>query len=650
MSIKCDNFNQHKNIKLNQAAKPKCTGKAPCAGFKFCQASITLVENNPVKEILKNKSLVPRKYQRDIFNSIVEKGSTLVVLPTGLGKTLIAFMCIGHFIQKGIANRESNTMGNKSGLLDSASTTDGKHYKCVFLAPTKPLARQHYQRILADLDIPEDEVALVSGEVKPSERANMWKRKLAISTPQTLKNDIEAGRTSFDYALCIFDEAHRTVGKYAYTYLADKAREYGTVSLALTASPGSDLKKINPVVETLGTKNVQIRTDEDPDVAPYVQKTNIEYIKVELTADLMTAKKALDAIAQNYVKTLAKMGFPIGFRSKKALLDTRERISKSNSHLKYSALSYFTTLFNIAHATELLETQGVATFLAYMEKLKTREAESQGIRRITANKEIQGIVEFLKEQSEHPKLQKMMDILASRHGTKSIVFVQYRNQIQLIVGHLNARGFKSERFVGKKEGVTQKMQAETIDRFRRGDFDILVASSIGEEGLDIPSVDNVIFFEPVGSEIRSIQRRGRAGRAKVGNIYVLITKGTKDEGYFYASRAKEKRMKNIVHGMQTGAIKDGKWDKSRMWQKKGVEYAPIINTEGEAREEVIGSAAIEAKDEAGKKEAVEEKEALNIITEVEANITSENDGQPEKHANKRTSARKKEPQSRITDF
>ncbi len=555
-------------------------------------------ERVSVPSILKNKNLVPRKYQRDIFNSVVQKGSTLVVLPTGLGKTLIAFMCIDYFLNRG---------------------------KCVFLAPTKPLARQHYQRILEDLEIPEDEVALVSGEVNPKDRISLWARKITVSTPQTLKNDIESGRVRFDYALCIFDEAHRTVGKYAYTYLATLARESGAVSLALTASPGSDMKKIVPIVETLGTKNVQIRTEEDADVAPFVQKTNIEYVRVELGADLTKAKMALDKVSGEYTRTLAKMGFPITFKSKRALLDMRERIMKSNSHLKFSAMSYFTTLFNIAHATELLETQGVSTFLGYMEKLRGREGESKGIMRITSNKDIQGVVEFLKTQAEHPKLAKLVEILGEKQGTKSIVFVQYRDQIQLIVGHLNANGFRAERFVGKRDGVTQKIQAETIDRFRKGGFDILVASSIGEEGLDIPSVDNVIFFEPIGSEIRSIQRRGRAGRAKAGNIYVLITKNTKDEGYFYASRAKERRMKNIVYGMQEGGVEG--WKKKRNYFKPSLQTteAMLVGQEGAFQPE-------------------------NAVTAHEIPLEQSARGQEGQPAKKKLPRKGESEQSRITDF
>ena len=57
-----------------------------------------------------------------------------------------------------------------------------------------------------------------------------------------------------------------------------------------------------------------------------------------------------------------------------------------------------------------------------------------------------------------------------------------------------------------------------------------MATSIGEEGLDIPSADLVIFYEPVSSEIRTIQRRGRTGRQRLGEVIVLIAEGTRDEG------------------------------------------------------------------------------------------------------------------------
>jgi ERCC4-related helicase len=79
---------------------------------------------------------------------------------------------------------------------------------------------------------------------------------------------------------------------------------------------------------------------------------------------------------------------------------------------------------------------------------------------------------------------------------------------------------------------------------------VMAATSIGEEGLDIPSVDTVVFFEPIPSEIRSIQRRGRAGRLRAGKVVVLIAEGTRDEGHLHSSRKKEENMKKIVGRMK----------------------------------------------------------------------------------------------------
>ena len=76
---------------------------------------------------------------------------------------------------------------------------------------------------------------------------------------------------------------------------------------------------------------------------------------------------------------------------------------------------------------------------------------------------------------------------------------------------------------------------------------MLVATSVGEEGLDVPSTDMVIFYEAVPSEIRSIQRKGRTGRSGSGRIVVLVTKGTSDETYRWVSQARERAM---IHGIR----------------------------------------------------------------------------------------------------
>jgi Fanconi anemia group M protein len=107
------------------------------------------------------------------------------------------------------------------------------------------------------------------------------------------------------------------------------------------------------------------------------------------------------------------------------------------------------------------------------------------------------------------------------------------------------------RFVGqasKKDdaGLSQKDQSELIEKFRSGSIQILVATSVAEEGLDIPAVDLVIFYEPIPSEIRFIQRKGRTGRARVGEAVVLMTKGTSDIASANTSKRKLDKMRRLL--------------------------------------------------------------------------------------------------------
>jgi ERCC4-related helicase len=81
-----------------------------------------------------------------------------------------------------------------------------------------------------------------------------------------------------------------------------------------------------------------------------------------------------------------------------------------------------------------------------------------------------------------------------------------------------------------------------IERFKEGVHNVLVCTAVGEEGLDIPATDLVVFYEPIPSEIRTIQRRGRTGRGRAGRVVMLVTRDTRDEAYFYSSQKKERRM------------------------------------------------------------------------------------------------------------
>jgi len=465
----------------------------------------------------------PRDYQKAIADSALSRGNTLVVLPTGLGKTLVALLVIVERM---------------------------KHGRILFLAPTKPLCEQHFNTIRDELGLGDGTTALISGEVPAKQRQELWAKRIVVSTPQTARNDIVAGRLKIDHSLCVIDEAHRAVGNYAYTSVASECTKAGTPILGLTASPGANRKKIENITGALSITNVEARSHDDLDVSEYVKPMQVLRVPVQLGTGMTQARDLLGKMIAENAGALEKLGFRGYMKSKKGLLELRARIIADQSQRRYIGLSYYTTLFDLMHMQELLETQGVGTFLNYLEKVKLKGTKASS--RIIHDPRLAKISFLAQGDGEHPKLERAVQIAKSKAGAgeKLIIFSQYREQIARIVDALRKAGVRAERFIGKREGVTRKEQEETIARFRQGGFDVMVASSIGEEGLDIPSVDTVIFFEPIPSEIRNIQRRGRAGRAKAGQVVLLVTSDTRDEAFYWVSKKREAAMKRIVEGMR----------------------------------------------------------------------------------------------------
>ncbi|MCX6749502.1 MAG: helicase-related protein, partial [Candidatus Pacearchaeota archaeon] len=163
--------------------------------------------------------------------------------------------------------------------------------------------------------------------------------------------------------------------------------------------------------------------------------------------------------------------------------------------------------------------------------------------------------ELLAKEQEHPKIEALRNIVKKEFQenkkVKIIVFSQFRETARILCKTLNSlKGINAKVFVGqaKKEdadgasGLTQKEQKKIIQEFSSREINVLCATSIGEEGLDIPEVNVVIFYEPVPSAIRAIQRAGRTARLMKGKLIMLITRKTRDEAFFYSSRSKEKKM------------------------------------------------------------------------------------------------------------
>jgi ERCC4-related helicase len=507
------------------------------------------------------KALQPREYQTKIAE-VALRGNTLVVLPTGLGKTMVAMLVAKGRLQKFPKG------------------------KVVMLAPTKPLALQHYEAFKQMLNLDSGEVSVMTGETDPVERSYLWRKsRFIFATPQTVRNDLKGGRVELnDTVLMVFDEAHRSVKDYSYTQLATLYKEQGwnPLILGLTASPGGSRQKVDEIVRNLFIDKVEVRSEVDEDVKPYVEETRLEGVKVPLPEQYGTLLNALREIYNEKITRLVEAGFlPKTRLTKTMLLQARgTMVSRLHSAEKSgSGKGYiFGAMVNqaqaviISHAIELLETQGLAVLQKYL--IRQREKPQQGKSAIALMKDPRWL--FIEKETQrlsdvpYPKLEKLAEIVksqvSSKPNSKVIVFTQYRDTIETITQRLSAIGVSSNRFVGQadkadSEGMDQKEQTRVLEEFSGGEFTVLVSSSIGEEGLHVPDVDLVVFYEAVPSEIRSIQRRGRTGRTRPGRVIILIAEGTVDEAYYYSSIRRERFMKGLVSGQETKSEKPEKRSK-----------------------------------------------------------------------------------------
>ncbi len=491
------------------------------------------------------KNFEPRLYQQTIFASAFDK-NTLVVLPTGLGKTAVAM------------------------LLTLKRLNDFPDSKVVFLAPTKPLVDQHFSSFIEHTTIPKSLMAVFTGSVSPKKRLEMWKQvRVIFSTPQGLENDVISGRISLkNVSLVIFDEAHRSVGNYSYTFIAKRYvsdADFPRI-LALTASPGSDVEKIKEVCKNLFIENVEVRTEDDPDVKPYVKEVVIDWIGVELSGKILELRNKLLGLYKSRIKKIKEMtDLNVSERmSKKDLLtlqaELRARISAEKDYSDMIASSLLAQVMKVQYALELLETQGISALKKYFDRF----VQSAGSSRVKAVKALMSDEEFtsaialtthlFNEGFEHPKLDKLCEIvqldLKNKPDAKIIIFTQFRDSAVMIHKKLEKLGVKAKIFVGQQKklgtGLSQKEQKKMIEEFKNNTFNVLISTSVGEEGLDIPQVDKVIFYEAVPSAIRQIQRRGRTGRQSKGYVSILYTKKTRDEAYLWVARRKESRMKRTL--------------------------------------------------------------------------------------------------------
>ncbi len=499
-------------------------------------ASHPLIYPNTVEE---------RLYQRSIARTALDR-NTLVILPTALGKTVISALVVAETLFK------------------------YRDTRVLVMAPTRPLVMQHKRSFQSMIRLPEEQFVLLTGKTPAEFRSSVWSgsSRLIFATPQVVRNDLIQNRLNLKgFGLLVFDECHRSVKEYAYTEVAEsyvKTSPYPLI-LGMTASPGSDLDRVMMVCESLSIEHVEHRSDEDPDVKRYINPVTVEWKKTNLPPEYQPVREILQGMLKERIRTLQSRSLlkrNANFTSRMNLIELgselRYRAEMSMEEERgpiYAAISLQAQALTLFHMLELLDTQGAHTLKCFMERLDGDDKRSHAaILREAAYGSLRDLLEG-ECYKEHPKLDELKTIashqLGSNPKSRMLAFTQYRDTASHLVEELNkVEGVRAERFVGQAskindKGLTQDQQASLIEDLRKGYINTLCATSIAEEGLDIPEVDMVIFYEPIPSEIRYIQRSGRTGRRAAGRVIILTAEGTNDMVYLYASQRRTERMKSI---------------------------------------------------------------------------------------------------------
>jgi Fanconi anemia group M protein len=451
------------------------------------EANLVVVCEIPMAELIESSGLrvKPREYQRNIALSAC-KQNTLVVLPTGLGKTIIA-MLVADFRLKQPASQEEMTKSDPpTGSLpdsDAKSRGEGNGSRVLMMAPTRPLAVQHRASFRdAFASLPESSFVLLTGDDPPEEREKIWKgnddngdeeavagsaspsssralnNTFIFATPETVLNDLRVGKASLrNFVLLVFDEAHRCVKDYAYTEIARLYTEQAVdpLILGLTASPGSTPETVEEVMENLHAVAVEARSEEDEDVVAYVEDTSIRTVWVKLPNDFKPLVNELRTLYNEKISKLRRFGLFKGerFVSKKKLLEARQTISarlrgggaepfSSSRGYLFAAMTVQSQAVMIVHAIELIETQGVTTLSKYLDKLrngadqgKSTKALMKDERWVAIEEKASKLVNKVKEDGmryDHPKIGAVLSLVteqfARKPGSRVIIFTQYRDR------------------------------------------------------------------------------------------------------------------------------------------------------------------------------------------------------------------------------
>ncbi|KAK0096553.1 hypothetical protein PV326_005174 [Microctonus aethiopoides] len=510
-----------------------------------------------------NKWIYPENYPiREYQFTIVKTAlfhNTLVCLPTGLGKTFIAAVVMYNFWR-----------WYPSGII-------------VFLAPTKPLVAQQIEACHDIMGIPISQTIELTGAINQKQREIAWRNKRVIfATPQTFQNDVEKGIIKTELIKCVvIDEAHKALGKHSYSEgirLLRESNQYYRL-LALSATPGSKLDAVQDVIRNLHITHLELRDDTSPDITPYINERKLEIIPVGLGDDLTRFHERYIVIMDPHFRVLLKNNILRGATSnisKGRLFHLRkEFMCRQNKPYNYgSIIKALNILLTMCHANDLLINHGLRAFVHFYQnhadKFWLKDEPDLSVLLDEINEFIGPFPDIKSLTNDdgtfnipdnivfgHDKFYKLRELLmkhfqsskAKNVDTRAIVFIEFRdivNEVFILLLQLRPL-IRPQVFVGQA-GLKQKQQKKALDDFRNNHVNVLISTSVGEEGLDVGEVDLIVCFDILQhSPTRLVQRMGRTGRKRDGHIIVLVTDGREHKTLKTALAKRDSLNNKVLH-------------------------------------------------------------------------------------------------------
>jgi ERCC4-related helicase len=477
-----------------------------------------------------NYTLFP--FQQKILDKI--GGDALIVgLPTGLGKTYLA----GAFIAR-----------------ESTRTT----CRTLFLTPSVPLGVQ--QTLFARRMLNLKDAYFISGSIPPERRRalNVWNAGFAVTTPQTFYNDILSRFASkidgakregdpieylaqifrkkgfaFPYSLVIADECHGYIGETDGYSILLAAKACGSQILALSATPQLHApERLRELKKVFG--QIEVFSVEEPEIRVHMPERIIALIPVFANPKLLAVYAQLHEVAHMYQERVKKMYGPQHLRG----------YCRNKSHMLCVCLLALRIMkFRIVEdGASSVRNYGI---------WRLRELNSSK-RELSGKSIYEAYQEVLKSEFNH-KISATMTILGRREFEKAIVFVESVEAAKQ-TGMMLQKQYGVERvavLVGKG-GMSMEQQASALLQFR-DKANILVCTSIGEEGLDVPVADIEIWMDPPSNPKKWIQRFGRIlrqpGGKKTAKTYALISMKTHERNKLLGTKRRVERVYDFTQNL-----------------------------------------------------------------------------------------------------